>query len=201
MAVFFISSITFFWFQKDTWTIVVLVRASPPTLRRWRMHGTWLSDRWITSRPPLIWTNAATPRCKHFLWLLHRERLPSAAMLHRRNIVDNSSCAYCGAYEDQDHLLLRCPKARRIWQLLNWPRLLPGPLGDAAVLRCRRQDCLHGALVEHMEVPERLAVGPPPPRARVRHQRINCRPATLGEQIASANEADFIGEIAANFVT
>lgn len=66
-----------------------------------------------------IWNNAATPRCKHFLWLGHRERIPSAALLHRRHIIDNDFCAYCGAYEDQHHILLRCPRARRIWRLLN----------------------------------------------------------------------------------
>lgn len=31
-------------------------------------------------------------------------------------------CAYCGAHEDQGHLLLRCPRARRIWRLIGWPQ-------------------------------------------------------------------------------
>ncbi|CAN6310230.1 unnamed protein product [Urochloa humidicola] len=69
----------------------------------------------------LVWTNAATPRCKQFLWLLHRERLPSLALLFHKNIVDAPSCALCAATEDQDHLLMRCPRARRVWKLLGWP--------------------------------------------------------------------------------
>lgn len=63
---------------------------------------------------PCIWNNVAIPRCKHFLWLVHRHRLPSAALLHHRNIIDSPSCTFCGAHEDQDHLLLRCNRARRI---------------------------------------------------------------------------------------
>lgn len=69
----------------------------------------------------LIWDNAAPPRCKHFLWLLHRERLPSAALLHRRNIIDSDLCALCGVHEDQHHILLQCHQARAVWHLLQWP--------------------------------------------------------------------------------
>ncbi|CAN6248749.1 unnamed protein product [Urochloa humidicola] len=68
-----------------------------------------------------VWANAATPRCKQFLWLLHRERLPSSVLLFHKNIVDAPSCALCAAAEDQDHLLMRCPRARRVWKLLGWP--------------------------------------------------------------------------------
>lgn len=67
-----------------------------------------------------IWANAATPRCKYFLWLVHRHCLPSTALLHHWNIIDSPACAFCGAHEDQDHLLLRCPRARRVWCLLGW---------------------------------------------------------------------------------
>jgi hypothetical protein len=30
---------------------------------------------------PYIWDNGALPRCKHFLWLVHQECLPTAALL------------------------------------------------------------------------------------------------------------------------
>ncbi|KAF8654530.1 hypothetical protein HU200_061721 [Digitaria exilis] len=81
---------------------------------------------WVMNqRPPdpftqRIWRNIAIPRCRHFLWLLHHHRLPSAALLHRRNIIESPLCALCGEYEDQHHILLTCPRARRIWRLLNW---------------------------------------------------------------------------------
>ncbi|KAF8673238.1 hypothetical protein HU200_048790 [Digitaria exilis] len=44
--------------------------------------------RQMESRPidvfaDAIWNNAATPRYKHFLWLVHHHRLPSAILLHR----------------------------------------------------------------------------------------------------------------------
>ncbi|CAN6314625.1 unnamed protein product [Urochloa humidicola] len=68
-----------------------------------------------------IWSNLATPRCKHFLWLVCRVRLPSVALLHHRCIIELPNCALCDAFEDQDHILLRCPRARHIWRLLGWP--------------------------------------------------------------------------------
>ena len=38
----------------------------------------------------------------------------------RRNITELNLCAYCGAVEDQSHLLLRCPRAKIIWRRLGW---------------------------------------------------------------------------------
>ncbi|CAN6355470.1 unnamed protein product [Urochloa humidicola] len=67
-----------------------------------------------------IWDNAAPPKCKHFLWLVHHRRLPSAALLHHRNIIDSPLCALCGAHEDQEHLLLHCPRASAIWKAMGW---------------------------------------------------------------------------------
>ncbi|XP_004966665.1 uncharacterized protein LOC101779074 [Setaria italica] len=68
-----------------------------------------------------IWHNAAIPRCKQFLWLLHRDRLPSAALLHHRHIVESPLCAYCGEHEDQHHILLQCPPAKLVWRAIGWP--------------------------------------------------------------------------------
>nr|CAB3476010.1 unnamed protein product [Digitaria exilis] len=54
------------------------------------MAYSWhMNKRPIDPFATYIWSNAPTPRCKHFLWLPHRVRLPSAALLHRRNIVDH----------------------------------------------------------------------------------------------------------------
>ena len=66
-----------------------------------------------------IWHNVATQRCKQFFWLLYRWRLPTAELLLRRNIVDLSFYSRCGAVEDQEHLLLNCSDARRIWKRLH----------------------------------------------------------------------------------
>ncbi|CAN6169230.1 unnamed protein product [Urochloa humidicola] len=69
---------------------------------------------------PCIWTNAAPPKCKHFLWLLHHHRLPSAALLHHRNIIDLALCTYCGSHETQHHITLRCPGALQVWKAIGW---------------------------------------------------------------------------------
>lgn len=87
------------------------------------------SYAWYMAQSPIddfatfIWSNAAIPRCKHFLWLIHHDRLPSAALLHRRNIVESALCSYCGHHEDQLHILLQCPRARQAWRLLHWPQV------------------------------------------------------------------------------
>ena len=79
-----------------------------------------MEQRLIDGFADCIWSNAAIPRCKHFLWLVHHNRLPSAALLHHRCIVESALCQYCGAYEDQDHLLLRCPLARGLLNYIGW---------------------------------------------------------------------------------
>ncbi|KAF8687329.1 hypothetical protein HU200_043012 [Digitaria exilis] len=83
-------------------------------------YSTKMAERPVDPFAMEIWKNAATPRCKHFLWLVHHHRLPSAALLHHRCILDSPLCAYYSATEDQDHLLLRCPRARRVWRMIGW---------------------------------------------------------------------------------
>jgi hypothetical protein len=67
-----------------------------------------------------IWDNVALPRCRQFLWLLHHRRLPTAVLLHHRNIIYSPFCGYCGEIEDQKHLFLRCPRAVPVWRALGW---------------------------------------------------------------------------------
>jgi hypothetical protein len=80
---------------------------------RWHMERRPFDDF-----SPYIWINATILRCKHFLWLVHHQRLPSDALLHRRNIIESAICQYCGAHEDQDYLLLRCPWPPTCYTLL-----------------------------------------------------------------------------------
>ena len=56
-------------------------------LQPFSSHGFYLwhmEQRPIDSFSDCIWSNAAILRCKHFLWLVHHNRLPSAALLHHR---------------------------------------------------------------------------------------------------------------------
>jgi hypothetical protein len=46
---------------------------------------------------------AAPPKCRHFLWLLHRERLPTRDLLHRRHIAPNGLGPFCTQPETQVH--------------------------------------------------------------------------------------------------
>lgn len=62
-----------------------------------------------------IWQSPLPPKCKHFLCLIHRDRLPTRELLHRRRISDSAACPFCSEPETQVHLLLHCTHARRIW--------------------------------------------------------------------------------------
>jgi hypothetical protein len=68
-----------------------------------------------------IWDNAALPRCKHFLCLVHQDCLSPAELLHRRHMIKSPTCAYCGRDETRDHLLLACPLAVGVWRAIGWP--------------------------------------------------------------------------------
>ncbi|CAO2037440.1 unnamed protein product [Urochloa humidicola] len=79
-----------------------------------------MSARPLDPFAPCIWTNAAPPKCKYFLWLLHHHRLQSAALLQHRNIIDSALCAYCGDHETQHHIALRCPGAIQVRKAIGW---------------------------------------------------------------------------------
>lgn len=66
----------------------------------------------------LHWDSYATPQAKQFLWLVHRQRLPSRALLFYRNITDSAECAFCQHEEDQAHIFFLCPKAALCWSFL-----------------------------------------------------------------------------------
>ena len=58
---------------------------------------------------PFIWRNAAPPRCKSFLWLLHHEKLNTNARLRSRGADNDGNCSFCGLIEDTAHLFFSLP--------------------------------------------------------------------------------------------
>lgn len=42
-----------------------------------------------------IWRTPLSPKCKHFMWLVRRDRLPTRDLLHRRHIADSAMCPFC----------------------------------------------------------------------------------------------------------
>ncbi|XVF12326.1 hypothetical protein REPUB_Repub08aG0106800 [Reevesia pubescens] len=63
-----------------------------------------------------IWKLDASPRVKHFLWLVCHNRLLTKEACFTRHIVNSSLCPRChGAAEDLLHLLRDCSFSKRIW--------------------------------------------------------------------------------------
>jgi hypothetical protein len=59
-----------------------------------------MSQLLVDSFATCIRDNVALPRCRHFVWLLHRRWLSTAALLHHRNIIDSPFYGYYDNLED-----------------------------------------------------------------------------------------------------
>ena len=68
----------------------------------------WNSNIWLLSIPPKL---------KMFLWKLKRRALPVGNNLAIRGITGDFLCKCCGEVENELHILLLCPYARRVWDL------------------------------------------------------------------------------------
>ena len=64
-----------------------------------------------------LWQLQVPSKLGIFLWRLARHSLPSADVLHRRNMADHNNCVLCGALDSRRHFLLECNMARCVWAL------------------------------------------------------------------------------------
>lgn len=64
-----------------------------------------------------LWQLKAPIKVAVFAWRLLRDRLPTKANLHRRQIeVTDRSCPFCGNMEEEvGHLFFHCSKILPIW--------------------------------------------------------------------------------------
>ncbi|CAN1831532.1 Putative ribonuclease H protein At1g65750 [Linum perenne] len=68
------------------------------------------------SRWKIIWNWAGPSKIRHFMWLVHHDRLMTNKERNRRHISDNSDCGCCAGIEESvDHALRCCPIAKTIW--------------------------------------------------------------------------------------
>jgi hypothetical protein len=65
-----------------------------------------------------IWRCAAPLKCKIFVWLLRRRRLPTNARRYRHQLAASAACPSCCSDEDVDHLLVFCHRAQELWSTL-----------------------------------------------------------------------------------
>ena len=51
-------------------------------------------------------------KIKVFMWLTFQDRLPSGAVLKKRNWKGDGRCVVCKVPETRDHIFFQCPLAR-----------------------------------------------------------------------------------------
>ena len=68
---------------------------------------------------PCIWQVKTSPKPKHFLWKIKSNALPVGANLLRRGMEVEGRCKRCGLVETERHVLLQCPFATRVWDLVT----------------------------------------------------------------------------------
>ena len=68
---------------------------------------------------PNIWRHYSPPKCKFFLWLLHRDRLRTKAMLFHCHMQSDRACPFCTSDEDCFHLFIDCSCSKSFWSFIG----------------------------------------------------------------------------------
>ena len=64
-----------------------------------------------------LWKVNVPPKVKIFLWRLAQQSLPTADLLHHRNMSTITSCSFCGTEHSWQHSLLHYNVTRCVWAL------------------------------------------------------------------------------------
>lgn len=65
-----------------------------------------------------IWQVDTSPKIRHFLWKASSKALSTGVALEKRGIAVDPTCKRCGDRETELHVLLSCPYAERVWDLV-----------------------------------------------------------------------------------
>lgn len=65
-----------------------------------------------------IWQVATPPKIRHFMWKATSRALPVGSALEVRGIAISPLCKRSGERETEVHVLLQCPFARKVWELV-----------------------------------------------------------------------------------
>ena len=72
-----------------------------------------LSNRGVLNqRMKALWRSKLPMKIKVFMWLTFQDRLPSGAVLKKRNWKGDGRCVVCKVPETRDHIFFQCPLAR-----------------------------------------------------------------------------------------
>jgi hypothetical protein len=76
-----------------------------------------------------IWSSTAPPRVKLFIWLLVHGRTQCRANLHKKGVVDSTTCKVCSqGDETTEHIISGCPFSVSFWAAIGVDVPLHGQL-------------------------------------------------------------------------
>lgn len=65
--------------------------------------------------------NLVRPRAVFQLWIACHRQLATKARLYNWGMINNITCCFCDAEENQHHLFFECAETRTIWKhVLDW---------------------------------------------------------------------------------
>lgn len=65
-----------------------------------------------------VWKVNTSPKVQNFMWKIKNRALLIGDNLAIRGITSDLTCKKCGAHENELHILLKCPFAMKVWDLL-----------------------------------------------------------------------------------
>jgi hypothetical protein len=65
-----------------------------------------------------LWKSPTPLKVKHFMWLVMKDRIQSAAELSKRHWEGDTDCKLCGQLETAQHILFTCPLPQSVWCIL-----------------------------------------------------------------------------------
>ena len=93
------------------------------------VHTRNIREAWLEGRPNSsntegdqrawfkLWKVDVPSKVRIFLWRLDQNSMPTANLLHDRNITTTMTCGLCGAQESWQHSLLHYSVAQCVWAL------------------------------------------------------------------------------------
>jgi hypothetical protein len=78
-----------------------------------------------------LWKMKVPLKTKIFMWFVHRKEILNKDNLAKRNWPGSSKCCFCEQNESTDHLFIKCPFAKIIWQIVYMALNITPPVNIA----------------------------------------------------------------------